>query len=135
MSSDFLNRIILERNYKISLLQETIEHGHLDKESLFHYLNEITKLQYRFIGHSNIVNLTESSTAAEHLKSKVQSFSVLENSISFVDGIVAALGSACINRHLLAPYHGKMQETSVREELIASGQNEILETYGLKPPN
>ncbi len=135
MSSDFLSRIILERNYKISLLRETLELGNLDKESLFHYLNEITKLQYRFIGHSRIMSLTENSTAEESLESKIQSFSVLENSISFIDGIVAALGSASVNRHLLAPYHGKSQETSVREELIDRGQNEILETYGLRPPN
>jgi hypothetical protein len=53
MKNDFLNRIVLERDYKISLLRENLELGYLDADNLLRYLNEITTLQYRFLGHSD----------------------------------------------------------------------------------
>jgi hypothetical protein len=130
MKNDFLNRIVSERDYKISLLRENLELGYLDADNLLRYLNEITTLQYRFLGHSDIINISEQSTVDEKLKSMMQSLFVLERSISFIDGIVAALSSDSINRHLLNPYHGKINEISVRDKIIISGQNEIFEIYG-----
>jgi hypothetical protein len=130
MKNDFLNRIILERDYKITLLRENLESGYLDADNLFRYLNEIATLQYRFFGHSDIINVTEQSTVDEKLKSSFQSFFVLEKSISFIDGMVAALSSNSINRHLLNPYYGRTEDTPVRDKIIVSGHNEILKIYG-----
>jgi hypothetical protein len=130
MKNDFLDRIVLERDYKISLLHENLELGYLDADSLFRYLNEITTLQYRFFGHSDIINITDKSTVDEKLKSAMQSLFVLEKSISFIDGIVSALSSDSMNRHLLNPYYGRTNETSVRDRIIISGQHEIIEIYG-----
>jgi hypothetical protein len=130
MKNDFLNRIISERDYKISLLRENLELGYLDADNLWRYLNEITTLQYRFLGHSDIINISEKLTVDEKLRSTMQSLAVLEKSISFVDGIVAALASDSINRHLLNPYHGRINEISVRDKIIINGQNEIFEIYG-----
>jgi hypothetical protein len=128
MDNDFLRRIILERDYKISLLCDI-----LDEDILFRNLNEITTLQYRYFGHFDIINIPASSTIEERLKSLSQSFFVLEKSISFVDGIVAALSSGSINRHLLSSYHSKKNnEISIRDKIIVSGQNEILESYGFQ---
>jgi hypothetical protein len=132
MKNDFLNRIILERDYKISLLREKIETGNLEKDILFQSLNEITILQYRFLGHSDINNLTAKSTVEEKLKSAREGIFVLEKSISFVDGIVAALSSDSIHRHLLTPYYGRNNEFSVRDKIIVYGQNEILESHGFQ---
>jgi hypothetical protein len=134
MDNDFLRRIILERDYKISLLCENLELGNiLDEDILFRNLNEITTLQYRYFGHFDIINIPASSTIEERLKSLSQSFFVLEKSISFVDGIVAALSSGSINRHLLSSYHSKKNnEISIRDKIIVSGQNEILESYGFQ---
>ncbi len=130
MKNDFLNRIVSERDYKISLLRENLELGYLDADNLLRYLNEIITLQYRFLGHSDIINISEKSTVDEKLKSTIQSLFVLERSISFIDGIVAALASDSINRHLLNPYHGRTNEISVRDKIIVSGQNEIFGIYG-----
>jgi hypothetical protein len=135
MNNDFLTRIILERDYKISLLGENLELGNIDKDTLFRYLNEIATLQYRYFRHLDIVHthIPASSITEEKLKSITQSFFVLEKSISFVDGIVAALSSDSINRHILSPYYAKNNEISVRNRIIVSGQNEILESYGFQP--
>jgi hypothetical protein len=133
MKNDFLNRIVLERDYKISLLHEKIETGNLEKDILFQSLNEIAILQYRFLGHSDIINLTAESTIEEKLKSAREGLLVLEKSISFVDGIVAALSSDSIHRHLLTPYYGRNNEFSVRDKIIVYGQNEILESRGFQP--
>jgi hypothetical protein len=132
MKNDFLNRIILERDYKISLLREKLEAGNLEKDILFQSLNEIAILQYRFLGHSDIINLTAKSTVEEKLKSAREGLFVLEKSISFVDGIVAALSSDSIHRHLLTPYYGKNNEFSVRDKIIIYGQNEIFESHGFQ---
>jgi hypothetical protein len=134
MDNDFLKRIILERDYKISLLRENLELGNiLDEDILFRNLNEITTLQYRYFGHFDIINIPASSTIEERLKSLSQSFFVLEKSISFVDGIVAAISSGSINRHLLSSYQSKKSnEISIRDKIIVSGQNEILESYGFQ---
>jgi hypothetical protein len=134
MNKDFLKRIILERDYKISLLRENLELGDvIDEDVLFRSLNDITTLQYRYFGHFDVVNIPASSTIEERLKSLAQSFFVLEKSISFTDGIVAALSSGSINRHLLSSYHSKKSnEISVRDKIIVSGQNEILESYGFQ---
>ena len=127
-----------QRDYKISLLQENLELGNLDKDSLFESLNEITTLQYRYFGHFDIINFSTPATIEERLKierlkSLVQSFSVLEKSISFVDGIVAALSSGSINRHLLSAYHATINnDISIRDKIIVSGKNEILESYGFQ---
>jgi len=129
MKSDFLKRIILERDYKISLLREKLEAGNLDKDILFQSLNEIATLQYRFLGHSDIITLMAKSTVEEKLKSMMEGLFVLEKSISFVDGIVAALSSDSIHRHLLTPYYGRNNEFSVRDKIIVYGQNEILESH------
>jgi hypothetical protein len=134
MNNDFLKRIILERDYKISLLRENLESGHLiDEEALFRYLNEITTLQYRYFGNFDVINIPATSTTEEKLKSLTQSFFVLEKSITFIDGIIAALSSGSTNRHLLSSYHSKkINEISVRDRIIMSGQNEILESYGFQ---
>jgi hypothetical protein len=134
MDNDFLKRIILERDYKISLLRENLELGNIvDEDILFRNLNEITTLQYRYLGHFDIINIPASSTIEERLKSLTQSFFVLEKSVSFVDGIVATLSSGSINRHLLSSYHAKKnQEISVRDRIIMNGKNEILESYGFQ---
>jgi hypothetical protein len=134
MDNDFLKRIILERDYKISLLHENLELGNITGEDiLFRSLNETTTLQYRYFGHFDIINIPAISTIEEKLKSLTQSFFVLEKSISFTDGIVAALSSGSINRHLLSSYHAKKNnEISVRDRIIMSGQNEILESYGFQ---
>jgi hypothetical protein len=134
MDNDFLKRIVLERDYKISLLHENLELGNImDEEILFRNLNEITTLQYRYFGHFDIINIPASSTIEEKLKSLTQSFFVLEKSISFTDGIVAALSSGSINRHLLSSYHSKKNnEISVRDRIITNGKNEILESYGFQ---
>jgi hypothetical protein len=130
MKNDFLNRIVSERDYKISLLRENLELGYLDADNLLRYLSEITTLQYRFLGHADIIHISEQSTVDKKLKSTMQSLLILERSISFTDGIVAALSSDSINRHLLNPYHGRINEISVRDKIIISGQNEIFEIYG-----
>jgi hypothetical protein len=135
MKSDFLNRIILERDYKISLLREKLEVGNLEQDILFQSLNEIATLQYRFLGHSDIINLTAKSTAEEKLKSAREGLFVLEKSIAFVDGIVAALSSDSIHRHLLTPYYGRNNEFSVRDKIIVYGQNEILNSHGFRSPD
>ncbi|WP_404785409.1 hypothetical protein [Altericista sp. CCNU0014] len=133
MDNDFLKRIILERDYKTSLLRENLELGNIDKDILFQSLNEIATLQYRYFGHFDIINIPAGSTIEEKLKSMKQSFFVLEKSVAFVDGIVAALSSGSINRHLLSPYHAKNNEMSIRNRIIVSGHNEILESYGFQP--
>jgi hypothetical protein len=136
MNNDFLKRVILERDYKISLLRENLELGNLDKEILFESLNEITTLQYRYFGHFDIINFPATATVEERLKSLMQSFVVLEKSISFIDGIVAALSSGSMNRHLLSAYHAtRNNEISVRDKILVSGKNEILESYGFQLPN
>jgi hypothetical protein len=123
MNNDFLKRIILERDYKISLLRENLESGHLIDEEVL----------YRYFGHFDVVNIPATSTIEEKLKSLTQSFFVLEKSITFVDGIIAALSCGSTNRHLLSSYHSKkINETSVRDRIIMSGQNEILESYGFQ---
>jgi uncharacterized protein (DUF2164 family) len=133
MDNDFLKRILLERDYKISLLHENLELGNIDGDILFQYLNEITTLQYRYFGHFDVINIPASSTIEEKLKSLTQSFFVLEKSISFADGIVAALSSDSTNRHLLSAYHSKKNnDISIRDRIIVSGQNEILESYGFQ---
>ena len=135
MDNEFLRRILLERDYKISLLRENLELGNIDKDTLFRHLNEITTLQYRYFGHFDITHthMPLSSTTEEKLKSITQSFFVLEKSISFIDGIVAALSSGSINRHLLSAYHFKKNnDISIRDQIIVSGQNEILESYGFQ---
>jgi hypothetical protein len=135
MNNDFLRRIILERDYKISLLQETLESGNLNKDSLFRHLNEITTLQYRLFGHFEIIKLTGKLTIEEKQKFVTQSFFVLEKSISFIDGIVAALSSDSIHRHLLNPYYESNNEISVRDKIIINGQNEILTSYDFRLPD
>ena len=133
MNHDFLNRIVIERDYKISLLSEMLELGNLDKDILFRRLNEITTLQYRFLGHFDIVNLTIKPTLASRLRCVMQSFDVLEKSISFTDGVVASLSSDSMNRNLLNSYHGSNEEICVREKIMVNGQHRILESYGLWP--
>ena len=135
MDNEFLKRILLERDYKISLLRENLELGNINKDTLFRHLNEITTLQYRYFGHFDIthVHIPLSSTTEEKLKSITQSFFVLEKSISFIDGIAAALSSGSTNRHLLSAYHFKKNnDISIRDQIIVSGQNEILESYGFQ---
>ncbi|MGB8699636.1 MAG: hypothetical protein WCD18_09495 [Thermosynechococcaceae cyanobacterium] len=135
MNSEFLDRIIIERDYKISLLRENLELGQLEYDILFQYLNNIATLQYRFLGHSDIMSLKGELSIEDKLKSVMQSFVVLEKSISFIDGIVAALSSDSTNRHLLTPYYGKSNDASVRDKIIINGRNGILEIYGLMPSN
>lgn len=133
MDNDFLGRIILERDYKISILREKLESGDLDQDILFRYLNEISRLQYRFFGHFDIINLKLESTMQEKTKAVGQSLSVLEKTISFTDGIIAALSSGSMYRHLLTPYHGRNDTVSIREKILMSGQTEIFESYGFQP--
>lgn len=132
MNNEFLKRIILERDYKISVFRENLELGNIEKDTLFRHLNDITTLQYRYFGHFDIVHprLPAILTTEEKLKAITQSFFVLEKSISFIDGIVAALSSDSMNRHILSSYHAKNNEISIRNRIIVSGQNEILESYG-----
>jgi hypothetical protein len=135
MNNDFLNRIILERDYTISLLRENLESGNLNKDNLFRHLNDIATLQYRFFGHSDITKLTTKVTIEEKQKFVTQSFFVLEKSIAFIDGIVAALSSDSMNRHLLNPYYGSNNEISIRDKVIVNGQNEILTSYDFRLPD
>ncbi|HEY9825382.1 MAG TPA: hypothetical protein V6D19_08035 [Stenomitos sp.] len=135
MRNEFLDRIISERDYKISLLRENLDAGDLDQDSLFQQLNAIATLQYRLFGHSDIITLVAKSTIYEKQKFVTQSFLVLEKSISFVDGIVAALASDSMNRHLFNSYYGIKNEASVRDKIIENGQNEILASYNLQIPD
>ncbi len=135
MNNDFLSRIILERDYKISLLREDLESGNLNKDNLFRHLNDVATLQYRLFGHFDIIQLTGKLTIEEKQKFVTQSFFVLEKSISFIDGIVAALSSDSIHRHLLNPYYGSNNEISIRDKIIVNGQNEILTSYDFRLPD
>ena len=135
MNNDFLSRIILERDYKISLLREDLESGNLNKDNLFRHLNDVATLQYRLFGHFDIIQLTGKLTIEEKQKFVTQSFFVLEKSISFIDGIVAALSSDSIYRHLLNPYYGSNNEICIRDKIIVNGQNEILTSYDFRLPD
>lgn len=129
MDNEFLDRIILDRDYKISILRENIEIGDLDVDILYRFLNDIARLQYRYFGHSDILNLTEKSTVDERLQSIKQSLMVLDKSIAFVDGVVAALSTDSQNRHLLKPYHGRNGQESIRDKILVNGKNQIFDFY------